>query len=251
MKVQYCSDLHLEFRENNEFLKRNPIQPNADILLLAGDIVPFAVMNKHEDFFSYLSDNFKYSFWIPGNHEYYNFDIKDKSGAFTENIKSNVFLINNTSTIVENVKFIFSTLWTKISPAYQWQIERGLNDFHVIKNNGYRFSADKYNQLHNESLKFIEKELEEKSNKTVVLTHHVPTFIHYPEKYKGDILSEAFAIELFDLIETNGPDYWVFGHHHSNAPDFEIGKTQMRTNQMGYIYYGEHRMFKRDKTFTL
>ena len=158
MKIQYCSDLHLEFPENKEFLKINPIQPNGDILLLAGDIVPFVVIDNHKDFFDYLADNFKYTYWVPGNHEYYRFDIINKSGTLNEKIRSNVFLVNNTSVIHHNVKYIFSTLWTKIRPAYQWQIERGLSDFHVIKYSGYRFSAEKYNLLHEDSLNFIKQE---------------------------------------------------------------------------------------------
>jgi Icc-related predicted phosphoesterase len=63
------------------------------------------------------------------------------------------------------------------------------------------------------------------TTKTVVITHHVPTLLNYPEKYKGDVLNEAFAAELFDLIEDSKPDYWIYGHTHSNSADFEIGKT--------------------------
>lgn len=35
MKVQYCSDLHLEFPVNKKYLKANPTKPEGEILLLA------------------------------------------------------------------------------------------------------------------------------------------------------------------------------------------------------------------------
>lgn len=84
MTIQNASDLHLEFRENKEFLKAKPIQPLGDVLVLAGDIVPFAVMDKHKDIFSYMSDNFAATYWIPGNHEYYGFDLATKCGVLND-----------------------------------------------------------------------------------------------------------------------------------------------------------------------
>ncbi|RLD57987.1 MAG: metallophosphoesterase [Bacteroidetes bacterium] len=252
MKIQYCSDLHLEFPENKDFLELNPLRPNGDILVLAGDIVPFVIMEKYNDFFGYVSDNFEQTYWIPGNHEYYHSDIIERSGVLNEKIRGNVTLVNNVSIMCNNTKLIFSTLWSKIRPAYQWQIERGMSDFHVIKNNGFRFSADKFNQLHEESLAFIKKELNaEMPGKKVVATHHVPTFFNYPEKYKGDVLNDAFAVELSGLIEANGPEYWVYGHTHHNSDDFKIGKTELLTNQLGYVRHGEHASFEGGKYFNV
>ncbi len=237
MKIQYASDLHLEFPQNTKFIQAKPLQTKGDILLLTGDIVPFALMHEHTDFFNYVSDHFKMVYWIPGNHEYYHSDIADRCGTLNEQIKNNVFLVNNISVVHEDVKFIFSTLWSKISPVNQWTIEQSLNDFHVIKYKGNRFSVAQFNQFHHESLEFIQQELSgEKVNKTVVVTHHAPTFKNYPEKYKSSTINEAFATELFSFIEQYEPDYWIFGHTHFNTPNFNIGKTNLLTNQVGYVH---------------
>ena len=133
------------------------MQPIGDVLVLAGDIVPFSVLDKNKDFFNYVSDHFEFTYWLPGNHEYYRFDLFNKHGVINEAIRKNVFLVNNTSVVHQNTKLVFSTLWSKISEANQWFIEKSLNDFHVIKYNGHRFSANIYNKLHEESLAFIQQ----------------------------------------------------------------------------------------------
>ena len=92
-KIQYCSDLHLEFPQNKNFLKQHPIEPIGEILLLAGDIVPFVVMDTHKDFFDFVSDHFKTTYWIPGNHKYYHSDLGKIASPLFEKIRENVFLI--------------------------------------------------------------------------------------------------------------------------------------------------------------
>lgn len=244
-RIQYASDLHIEFPANKAFLKQNPLVPSAEVLVLAGDVLPFALMDKHRDFFSFLADNFKTTYWLPGNHEYYHFDAAEKCGVLHEKIRDNVFLVNNTSVVHGDTRLIFSTLWSKISAAYQWQIERSMNDFHVIKYKGKRFSADSYNQLHEDSLAFIKSELTDlKEEQAALFTHHCPTFLNYPPQYKGSVLNEAFAVELFDLIETSKIASWVYGHHHTNTAEFMIGNTKLLCNQLGYVQLGENRDFE-------
>jgi len=252
VKIQYCSDLHLEFHENNSFLKHNPLKIEGDILILAGDILLFKDINKYKYFFNYVSENFKYTYWIPGNHEYYYSDISERSNSFTEQIRNNVFLVNNVAVIHDDIKFIFSTLWSKISLQNEWQIQKGLSDFSVIKKDGDIFTPLDYNLLHQKSIDFIEKELyQNKKSKTVVITHHVPTFMNYPEQYKGSVLNEAFATELFDFIEKSNINYWIFGHSHENISDFKIGNTKLITNQLGYVNYGENKKFETGKYFEI
>ena len=252
MKLQYASDLHLEFPENKEFLRIRPLRPEGDILILAGDIVPFSVMNEHSDFFDYVSGHFDFTYWIPGNHEYYHSDINERSGSFNEKIRDNVFLLNNTSVQTGDVRLIFSTLWTKIGPGSQFKILLGYSDFHVIMNRGMRLSVEQYNLLNEKCILFLKEELEKKKSGTiVVITHHMPTFMNYPEDLKGDALNEAFAVELSDLIRTTEPDYWIFGHEHNSKSEFRIGKTRLVTNHLGYIRYNEHKGFDEGKVIVV
>lgn len=243
MKIQYCSDLHLEFRENKEYLMKNPLQPVGDILLLAGDVVPFALMKKYAWFFDYVADHFETTYWVPGNHEYYDTDLAERSGAVHENIRDNVFLVNNVTAARGDIRFVFSTLWSRLSAANEWSIKQGLSDFEAIRFRGQRFTPAHYNKQHQSCVDFIKTELAKKAEKTVVVTHHIPTFMHYPEKYRGDVLNEAFATELFDVIEPGDADYWIYGHHHQHIAEFTIGKTKLINNQLGYVRYGENKAF--------
>lgn len=250
MKVQYASDLHLEFPENRRFITKNPIKAVGEVLLLAGDIVLFKEMVKCGDFFSYLSDHFEETYWVPGNHEYYFYDLASKCGVMHEYIKPNVHLVNNTVIKKEDVNFIFSSLWSKIGERNGWQISQRMNDFRAIQFIDNYLTTEIYNEQHEKSLVFLLKALDRLvEEKTVVTTHHVPTFLNYPKKYRGDVLNEAFAVELFDVIEKYQPNFWLYGHTHSNTPDFNIRNAQLLTNQLGYVRAEEHFSFRKEAIF--
>ncbi|AZA46899.1 metallophosphoesterase [Chryseobacterium carnipullorum] len=252
MKIQYCSDLHLEFPENKKYLLENPIIPTAEILVLAGDIIPFAILDQHQEFFDYLSDHFEMVFWIPGNHEYYHSDIHQRTGSFEEKIRENVILLNNKVKSFGETKLIFSTLWSYISPQNKFEIQQSLNDFRLIKNAGKAFDTKVYTNLFFDNFNFLKTAiLEEKSFKKVIVTHHVPTMLNYPPQYKGSAINQAFATELSEFIEENELDYWLYGHHHYNSEIFEIGKTKLLTNQLGYVRSNEHLGYRNNAIFDI
>jgi predicted phosphohydrolase len=248
MIIQYCSDLHLEFKENSAYIQSNPLQPKGEILILAGDITPLNQIEEQHEFFDYVSNNYREVYWLPGNHEFYFSNISAYSGEVMEEIRPNVFLVNNTTIEYGTVRLLFSTMWSHINLATAWQIERSMNDFHLIKNGGRSFTTQDFNDLHKEGLSFLESELaKDFEGTTVVITHHIPTLQNYPEEYKGGVLNQAFAVNLDQLIKNSEPDYWIFGHHHRNVGDFKIGKTEMLTNQLGYVHLGESLNFSNPK----
>jgi hypothetical protein len=50
MNFQYASDLHLEFAQNKKAVFKKPLLPTAEILILAGDILPICDLDQHQDF---------------------------------------------------------------------------------------------------------------------------------------------------------------------------------------------------------
>ena len=241
MKIQYASDLHLDLVENKAYLKDNPIKPIGDILILAGDIIPFCHKSKYDYYFDWLSDNFKTVYWVGGNHDWWDMNMIHVKLRTFFNVRKNVHFVNNMAFIRDDVKIILSTLWSKLSVAYQYPIQQRVHDFQKIKYGDNPITADYYNQLHDEAVHFIKTELKKNdASKVVVATHHVPTLMNFPQLYKEQFWNEAFATELHDLIADNKIDYWIYGHSHRNIEQFSIGNCKLVTNQLGYVYnHGE------------
>lgn len=244
MTLQYASDLHLEFPENREWLLAHPIVPVAPVLVLAGDIVPFQKLPSAMDFFRRMGREFEQVLWLPGNHEYYGGDITSRSGTVDELIAPGVRLLNNTAVQLPGLRILCTTLWTPISQLNEAAVRRGMTDYHAIRHGNGLLHPAHTTALHHTALAWLKAELEKPfDGHTVVVTHHVPTLLHYPPEFKGDALNEAFAVELHALIETSGATAWIYGHHHRNVPPYTIGRTRMLTNQLGYVRLGEHRGF--------
>lgn len=250
MKVQICSDLHLEFASNRNWIKENPLTALGDILVIAGDTYYLGKDYAELDFIKRVADQFEAVYLIPGNHEYYgDFDIKNGGEPLQVDIKNNVFLVNNKTIKRGEVSLIFSTMWSKIE-KHPLTVHYGLNDFRVIKYDNRAFTINDYNQIHQECFDFIEEEIK-KPGKKIVVTHHLPSEACNVSEFKGSVLNEGFCVDKTHLIKNSAIDYWIYGHSHRNKTDFLIGNTQMVTNQLGYIDYSESNTFLLDKVIEL
>ena len=72
MKIQYMSDLHMEYAENSRYLKKVEFPVTGDVLVLAGDT--FYLNNTTAPLaksWKWASANYKQVLLVLGNHEYY------------------------------------------------------------------------------------------------------------------------------------------------------------------------------------
>jgi Icc-related predicted phosphoesterase len=251
VRVQYCSDLHLEFEQNSKYLTTYPLSVCGDILILAGDVVPIHDEFLNNSFFSFISKNYKQVFWVPGNHEYYFGNISDYNSSFNIQLLGNINILNNIELQYEGIQFIFSTLWSRISRGNEKNIEQCVSDFECITNFDKKFMASDFNKLHDESLSFIKKSLDIRKNKSVVVTHHLPSFLCNDPVHNASNINEAFCVDLTDYIEESNANFWIYGHSHYNQKPLYIGNTILLTNQLGYVHLNEYGLFKQNAYFSI
>lgn len=246
MKIQYASDLHLEFGENSKWLKEHPLEVVGDILLLAGDIGYLGDDNyKNHPFWDWASKNFKRVIVVPGNHELYKFfDINELFEGWSFDIRHNVKACYNSMIhLTDDIDIIASTLWSKINPCESYITERCVSDFKRIRNGEYRLSSERFNEEHEKCRGFIERSIaESNANHIIVVTHHVPSFELMSDEFKGSSINGAFTVELGKFIADSNVEYWIYGHSHRNI-NKRIGNTECLSNQLGYVFQNEHNSF--------
>ena len=247
MKVRYFSDLHLEFIKPNKiekFIRKIPSGID-EICILAGDIGnPY--QKNYDIFMNFISKNFKKTFYIAGNHEYYNTKKTiQETNEFMEGYFqkfNNISFLNNNYEIYNNYCFIGTTLWSKITnPKYE------INDVHRIHN----FDYIQYNKLNMLCVDFLQDALQKNEN-CIVITHHMPSSSLIDVKYKTQEMmpyNQWFYCNMDDLIETNVNKikYWIYGHTHTSS-NVIINNISFLCNPIGYP--NENSILDFQKSFT-
>ena len=242
MKIQYMSDLHMEFAENSRYLKDVEIPVTGEVLVLAGDT--FYLNNTTaplSKFWKWASANYRQVLLVPGNHEYYQgCDVMTRGLQWKWMFKENVGYYQNQVKRIGDTDFILSTLWSHIPPQDEYLVSSRLNDFYQTKFNGKRMTVEDYNSMHEYCLDFIRKSIGGSTAKhIVVITHHLPTLKVVASQHLGSDLNSAFATELGNLIADSRIDVWIYGHSHTNI-DRDISGVKIISNQMGYVFANEH-----------
>lgn len=256
LNIQYASDLHLEYPKNREYLAQNPIQPVGDILVLAGDIVTNTGRHKIEHLYAEWRQQFKYVISIPGNHEFYGSDVAESYPTLHEKLAPNHFLLNNTTIELEGVRFIASILWTH-GPEDQMKIlEKKSNDYRLIRygeggSTAVKLKATDVSAMHAQSVHFLSHELAQPfAGKTVVITHHLPSYnLMGFGAYMG-ILKYYCASNLNRLLKAHPVSHWICGHFHQTI-DKELFGTRFVSNPLGYMTEGQYQDFSAAACFEI
>ncbi|XWV24789.1 metallophosphoesterase-like protein [Tupanvirus deep ocean] len=256
--LRYASDLHLELRNTIKHPKLVPLwdfnskPTDKYYLALLGDIG-----NPYQEnlklFLEKVSPKYQKIFYVPGNHEYYNFRVKPNKSKeeFDQKLEElcnqfdNIVYMNNKTYDLDGIKIIGSTLWSNVPPDHREYISRALNDYHLIKKKSSEndtlenITIDDTNQWNANDIMFIEKELNNTNNSCIIMTHHAPLFSDDSEKkYTADPIylnsknNYAFHNNLEHLLKP--PVYaWLYGHTHY-ASKFKKNDVIIATNQLGY-----------------
>jgi predicted phosphodiesterase len=237
MKIHVLSDLHLEFAT----FKPDPI--TADVVVLAGDI------NTRSGGIAWARETFSNQeiIYVAGNHEFYGSQRLELVSKLQEQCALyGVHFLDDRMIQLKGVndqnpiRFLGATLWTDFllfgEELKEKCIKFGamyLNDFTRISDGRIGFSPQKSIQLHERSLFFLQRELNESfGGETVVVTHHLPSIHSVAKRYKSDLLSACFASELSHLFGKMA--VWIHGHTHDSC-DYEMNGTRVVSNPRGYV----------------
>jgi len=270
MKVDFCSDLHMEINGNVDNLV-SPIDTESSVLILAGDITCFRFFNQKKTDAKSRSMRKRFSafvnkqhhdhiYWIPGNHEYYNYYFDGAVEDMQEHIQhidSRLKLVNNETFTHDDVSFFFSTFWTDFNnnnPLAKMSVENGMNDYRVIAHKlpekvtyqdrhmfsdfQNRFTAQIAYEENKKAFYHLVHAYENRGDKKfVVATHHGPSLrSHNIHRFGYSDLMYGYLSNYDNWIESADICAWIHGHTHHNI-DYDIEGTRIVGAMYGYLMY--------------
>lgn len=254
-RIREMSDLHLEFGPLDV-----PVLPDEDkmVLILSGDIGLAEKQSTIAPFLREMSERHYHVFMVLGNHEHYGCSLQrslDKIKAAVSPKCDNLHILENECVVIDGVAFIGATMWTdcnKGDPITLYTLEKGMNDYRIIRNGPKSHPYVKKLQaidtaiVHRHTVDWLFPEIDKQKaagNKVVVFTHHAPSTMSIHPIYKHDYhFNGGYASALENRILDTNPDVWFHGHTHTNF-DYMVGDTRIICNPRGYFNHEENPRF--------
>ena len=280
MKIQIVSDLHLEFSDINI---KNEV--NADVLILSGDIMiaqdlhdhaaadfnpyshgAFAELGRKQqrvqrfrDFLKRCSFQFPHTFYVAGNHEFYNGKffagidyLREECAKFP-----NVYFLERDTKVIDDVVFIGGTLWTDLNnhdPITMHAIKDMMNDYRIIRNDHRAYaklSPEDTALRHKLTKEYFKLVLSNhKESKCVIVGHHSPSKLSTHQQYANQyLMNGGYSSDMSQFI-LDHPQIKLWTHGHTHHPfDYMIGETRIVCNPRGYETEGYSEQSGWDPTF--
>lgn len=216
MRIQYCSDLHLELWQKTTF--DETIIPSAPYLVLCGDIAQLHCVNLRP-FLEYVSERWKYVFWIPGNSEMWETSTNEEVSLHKmrelcspyRNIKilyKSSFLLNDIRSN-EKLLVVGVSLWHK--PRDDIMLHHSKNFY--IKPITPPVDSRIFAQAHEEQVKYLEYVIKNSDIPLLICSYYAPFTWCYEEDWLQEPSSALIDRELETLI-TFPIISWIIGHCH-------------------------------------
>lgn len=258
MKLQYVSDIHLEFLNNSQIkglasrIVHGGRSVGASALILAGDIAPVLTVegfNKLQLFLTKVHDSYDHIIHVCGNHEYYvpvadvykHTETEAHSSLVLLNLSFSkyIFLRNETvilpetletesgEVVTKEVVVAGTTLWFDYNHPNVPVYKSYLNDYRCIPGG----EAFIYKE-HDESMNFVNS-LTAEDKVDVLIVHHSPTSNLKRPEGSNPSLDIFYHTDIIDDIQRIKPKYCVHGHTHvSNM--YSVHGTSVTCNPGDY-----------------
>ena len=228
MKIQFFSDIHLEFGPAELPLT------DADIIVAAGDV---GVGTTGAE---WLKTGGKPTLYIAGNHEYYGGDIATVQQDIQAAVAgTEIVFLECESAEFDGVRFLGATFWTNFMGENEKLMEtlnQQMNDYQQITYQGRNLAPHDLAAINRKSSAWLEEELARGyDGKTVVLTHHAPLFASWRSSINS-IFKGAYCNNLSRMIIDYPIDLWIHGHIHARS-DYLANDLRVVCNPRGYDGY--------------
>ena len=219
MKIDYISDLHLDFYKD---ISIESLCSNGDILLIGGDISNNNEQTEHA--LSVFCSIYPNVVTVIGNHDLYGDTFARLLGLKEICKKYGITLLDNTTTTIGDVTIGGGSGWCDFSysndPLSVYRYKRQINDMRFIdreyfNNDVYMFALEQKKKIKDLSIKC-----------DILLTHFGGRRRSIAPQYKNENSTDFFYF--------NGEDIevpWVYGHQHTAYED-----KNTFVNPMGYPF---------------